>query len=115
MPLARSREPEDMYLLARIVKLAATLVVGVIVAGILCHVLGANASNDVVSALYDAGRFLVGPFHGLFSLSDPKLEIAVNWGIAAAVYALAAALIVRLLLAAATAGDGGSRRRRAVY
>jgi hypothetical protein len=105
-----------MFFLARMIKLAAALVVGVIVAGILCHVLGANASNGVVSAIYDVDRVLVGPFRGLFSLSDHKLEIAINWGIAAAVYALAAALLARLLLAAGAAGEGGwFRRRRAVY
>jgi len=109
-----------MFLLARMIKLAAALVVGVIVAGILCHVLGANASNGVVSAIYDAARFLVGPFHGLFTLSNHKLEIAVNWGIAAVVYAVVAALLARLLVSAGAAGSGvgggwGYRRRRAVY
>src|SRR3954469_12263780 len=102
-----------MFLIARMVKLAATVVVGGIVVGILCHVLGANASNGVVSAIYDVDRFLVGPFRGLFSLKDPKLEIAVNWGIAAAVYALAAALLMRLFASGAIAG--GWRRRRAAY
>ena len=101
--------PTDMFVLTRIVKLAAALVVGVIVAGILCHVLGANASNGVVSAIYDAARFLVGPFHGLFQLSNPKVEIAVNWGIAALVYALVAWLIVRLLIAASAASFRGRR------
>jgi hypothetical protein len=105
-----------MFLLARMVKLAGALVVGVIVAGILCHVLGANASNGVVSALYDVDKVLVGPFRGLFSMSDHKLEIAINWGIAAALYALVAAVLARLLLAAGATGEGGGfRRRRAVY
>ena len=104
-----------MFLLARMVKLAGALVVGVIVAGILCHVLGANASNGVVSALYDVDKVLVGPFRGLFSLSDHKLEIAINWGIAAVVYGIAATLIARALLAASAATGGGFRRRRPVY
>src|SRR3954468_5878857 len=102
-PACRSRDagsPKGMFLLARIIKLAAALVVGVIVAGILCHVLGANASNGVVSAVYDVDKVLVGPFRGLFSLRDHKLEIAINWGIAAALYALVAALLARLLLMA---------------
>ena len=97
------------------VKLAAALVVGVIVAGILCHVLGANASNGVVSAIYDVDRVLVAPFRGLFSLDDNKLEIAINWGIAAAAYALVAALLMRLLVAAGAADGIGWRRRRTVY
>ena len=102
-----------MVFLARMVKLAGTLVVGVIVAGILCHVLGANASNGIVSAIYDVDKVLVGPFHGLFSLDDPKVEIAVNWGLAAVVYAIATALVMRLLVVAAAAEGFGWRRRRA--
>ena len=105
-----------MFMLARMVKLAGALVVGVIVAGILCHVLGANASNGVVSAVYHVDKVLVGPFRGLFSLSDHKLEIAINWGIAALVYGAAAALLARLLMAAGAAEGGwGYRRRRAAY
>ena len=79
------------------VKLAGALVVGVIVAGILCHVLGANASNDVVSAIYSVDRVLVAPFSGLFSLDDHKLEIAVNWGIAAIVYLLIGRVLANLI------------------
>src|SRR3954451_4411866 len=110
---SRAGSPSGMVFLARMVKLAGTLVVGVIVVGILCHVLGANASNGIVSAIYDVDKVLVGPFHGLFSLDNPKVEIAVNWGLAAVVYAIATALIVRLLLAAAAAEGFGWRRRRA--
>src|SRR5689334_19648909 len=94
----------DMFAIARMVKLATAVVVGVIVAGILCHLLGANASNGIVSAIYDAARFLVGPFHGLFTLKDAKAEIAVNWGIAAVVYAVVGALIARALMGASMGG-----------
>ena len=103
-----------MILLARMVRLVTALVVGVIVVGIFGHVLGANPGNGLVSAVYDVDRWLVSPFAGLFSLHDQKAEIAVNWGIAAAVYALVGGLIARLLVAGATAGSGGYgwRRRR---
>jgi hypothetical protein len=98
-----------MILLARIVRLATRIAAGVIVAGILLYVLGANQSNEVVSAVTDAGRWLVGPFDNLFSLDRPKVEIAVNWGIAAAVWLAVGTLIARLLVSAAAVG-----RRRAV-
>ena len=101
-----------MLLLARMVKLAATLVAGVIVVGILLHVFDANSSNAVVSVVYDICRPLVAPFKDLFNLNNAKVQIAVNWGIAAAVYALAGALIARLLAGAALAGRGGFVRRR---
>jgi hypothetical protein len=97
-----------MLFLARMVKLAATLVAGVIVLGIVLHVLGANASNAAVSLVYDVCRPLVAPFKDLFNLSNPKVQIAVDWGIAAAVYALVGALIARVL---AMAGLAAAERR----
>jgi hypothetical protein len=103
-----------MLFLARIVRLATQAVAAVIVAGILLFVLGANRSNDVVSWVMDAGEFLVGPFDTLFTIDDAKWEIAVNWGIAAAVWLIAGALVARLLVAAGSAGRGrmGWGRRR---
>jgi hypothetical protein len=93
-----------MVFLARIVRLATKVAAGVIVVGILLYVLEANASNDVVSAVMDAGRWLVGPFDDLFSIDKPKVEIAVNWGIAAAVWLAVGMLIARLLAGAAAVG-----------
>ena len=103
-----------MLILARMVKLAATLVAGIIVLGILLHVLGANASSGVVKLVYDIDRPLVSPFDTLFNLRNAKVQIAVNWGIAAAVYALVGALIARALAAAALSARGGFVRRRPV-
>jgi uncharacterized protein YggT (Ycf19 family) len=99
-----------MLLLARIVRLVTMAVVGVIVAGILLHVLGANSSNALVSLVYDIDRPLVAPFKGLFDLKDAKAQIAVNWGIAAVVYGMVGMLIARLLAGASFAVRG--RRRR---
>ena len=96
-----------MLTLARIIRLAAGVVAAVIVAGILLHVLGANDGNAIVGAILDAARWLVGPFAGLFQLDDGKLQVAVNWGLAALVYYLVGALVARLLAGAA----GGTRRR----
>jgi uncharacterized protein YggT (Ycf19 family) len=98
-----------MLLLARMVRLVTMLVVGVIVAGILLHVLGANSSNAIVSFVYDVCRPLVSPFKSLFHLDDPKAQIAVNWGIAAVVYGAVGMLLARLL---AGAGFVAARRRR---
>ncbi len=83
--------------LARVVRLIAGVVVLIIVVGILLVVLDANATNSIASAFHDAGRWLVGPFDGLFSFHSAKVAIAVNWGIAAVIYLAIAALIVRLL------------------
>jgi hypothetical protein len=101
-----------MLLLARIVRLATKAVAAVIVAGILLYVLGANQSNSVVEVVMDAGRFLVGPFDGLFTMDDAKWELAVNWGIAAAVWLVAGALVARLLVAIGTGRRDHHHRRR---
>ena len=95
-----------MLLLARIVKIVTSLVVGFIVVGILLHVLGANGGNAVVSFVYDVAGWLVTPFKGLFSVSGAKLQIALNWGLAAIVYGIVGGLLARLL---AGAGMGASR------
>jgi hypothetical protein len=90
--------------LARIVRIAAGIVAAIIVAGILLIVLEANPSNDVVNAVHDAARALVGPFDGMFTLDSSKATVAVNWGIAALVYLVVGAVIARIILALGTAG-----------
>jgi hypothetical protein len=84
--------------IARVVTLVATAVAAVLVLGIVLVVLEANRSNDIVQVVRDAARFLAGPFDGLFTLDRTKVEIAVNWGIAAVVWFLLGRLIARLLL-----------------
>ncbi len=82
---------------ARIVRLITAIVVGLIVVGILLVVLEAKASNDIVDALLDAARWLVGPFKGIFDVGGHKLDVAVNWGLAALIYGAVGSLIARLL------------------
>ena len=65
--------------------------------GILLVVLEANRDNGIVDALLNAGEFLVEPFDNVFDLKRRKVEVAVNWGLAALVYALIGGLIARLL------------------
>ena len=95
--------------LARIIRLIAWVVVAIIVAGILLVVLKANRSNDVVSAIHDVARTLVGPFSGMFTLHNARLGVAVNWGIAALVYLILGYLVARLVT---MLGTVGTRRRR---
>lgn len=82
---------------ARVISLATTAVVLVIVAGILLIVLEANQSNDIVSVVNDVAEFLVDPFDRLFTIDDRKGEVAVNWGIAAAVYLVVGRLVAGLV------------------
>jgi hypothetical protein len=83
--------------LARIVRLVTTVVVGLLVLGIVLVLLEANRGNEVVNALLDAGKFLAGPFDNVFKLDSHKANVAVNWGLAAAVYAVVGAFVARLL------------------
>lgn len=83
--------------LARLVSVIAGLVAFVIVLGIVLVVLDANPTNTVVDAVLDAAKFLVDPFKDIFDLKRRKTEIAVNWGIAAAVYLIVGNIIARLL------------------
>jgi hypothetical protein len=95
--------------LARLIRLAAWVLAGIIVAGILLIVLSANPSNSIVSSVHDAARWLVGPFNGMFKPDDHKLAITINWGIAALVYVIVGSLIARLVV---RIGSAGLRRRR---
>lgn len=83
--------------LARIVQTIARVLAAVLVLGIVLVVLEANRDNAIVDAVLDAGRFLAGPFDDMFEPDDAKVRVAVNWGIAAAVYLIAGGLIARLL------------------
>ena len=84
-------------MLARLVHVVAGVVVLIILAGILFALLKANPSNSIVSEVHGWGRWLAGPFNGMFSFHTVRVAVAVNWGIAAAVYLFAGGLIARLI------------------
>jgi hypothetical protein len=74
-----------------------SLVVLLIVVGILLVVFEANRDNGIVDALLEAGEFLVEPFDNVFEPKRRKVRVAVNWGLAALIYAVAGALIAGFL------------------
>jgi hypothetical protein len=82
---------------ARIVSLITSIVVGLVVIGILLVLLEANRDNAIVGWLLDAAAWLAEPFDNVFSLEGRKKNVAVNYGLAALVYALVGGLIARLL------------------
>jgi hypothetical protein len=82
--------------IARIVSLITMVVVGLIVVGIVLIVLEANRDNAIVDWLVGAAEFLANPFENMFQPDGYKTEIAVNWGLAAVVYAIVGGVIVRL-------------------
>src|SRR5947209_18934781 len=102
-----------MVAVARVIRMLTGLVVLVIVVGILLFVLGANPGNSIVSAIHDAAQWLVGPFKNVFSVKGAKLDLALNWGLAALVYAIVGGFLASLALRA-TPRRGAFGRRRAV-
>jgi hypothetical protein len=83
--------------LARVVRLIVGIVVLIIVAGIVLVLLKANPTNAIVSDVHDVARWFASPFDGIFSFHSARVALAVNWGIAAAVYMIVGGLIARLL------------------
>jgi hypothetical protein len=95
---------------ARLIRTAAGVVAAVIVVGIILRLVSANPHNVVVSDIHDAGNWLVGPFHNVFSVSDAKLNLALNWGLAAVVYLVVGALLAGLLARGAAQSRFGRAR-----
>jgi hypothetical protein len=86
-----------MWGIARVVSLITSIVVGLVVIGIVLVLLEANRDNAIVDWLVGAADFLSQPFHGIFTPDGRKAQVAVNWGLAAVIYALVGGLIARLL------------------
>jgi hypothetical protein len=97
MATAAATARSGMRGIARIVGLITSVVVGLIVIGIVLVLLDANRDNAIVDWLVGAAGWLAEPFDNVFSMDSRKERVAVNYGLAALVYALAGGLIVRLL------------------
>jgi hypothetical protein len=93
----RGAAKKGMWGAARIVRLITSVVVGLLVVAILLVVLEANRDNAIVEALLDAGAWLAGPFDNVFSMDTRKERVAVNYGLAALIYAVVGGLIAKLL------------------
>jgi hypothetical protein len=92
-----------LYLIGRLIAVAAAILAAIIALGIVLYVLGANPSNGIVRFIHDLAHTLVGPFNGMFTLSDPKATLAVNWGIAMVVYLIVGWALNRLFTRVAPA------------
>ena len=100
-----------MVAIARVIRAFTGLVVLVIVVGILLFVLSANGHNTIVSDIHDAAKWLVGPFQNVFSVKGPKLDLALNWGLAALIYLIVGGFLSRLAVRALPRGTGYRRVR----
>lgn len=103
-----------MTSVARAIRTVTAVVVALIVLGIVLWVVSANEHNGVVSALHDAAKWFVGPFRNVFTVKGHKLNLALNWGLAAVIYALVGGLLSRLAARPLTGRRGGFGRMRPV-
>jgi hypothetical protein len=86
-----------LALLGRLIATALSILAAIIVLAILVKVFGANRENVIVENLIAAGQFLVGPLDRMFTFASRDTEVAVNWGIAAALYLIVGAIVGRVL------------------
>jgi membrane-bound ClpP family serine protease len=94
-PLSTTQVARGLFVLGRLVRVATGIVAAVIVIGVLLVVLEANPRHEIVATVNGIASDLVGPFKRLFTLDSGKLQVLVNWGIAAGVY-----LVIGVLFAA---------------
>ena len=102
--------------LARAIRAVVGIVVAIIVVAVILRLLGANPGSAIVSDIHDAGAWLVGPFKDVFSVKGAKLHMALNWGLAALIYAVVGGFIASFVARGAAAGSSrrGFGRTRSV-
>jgi hypothetical protein len=83
--------------LATVIRIVGGLIVVILVAHVVLTLGQANPTNDITRFVaYWADRFQVG-FRGLFTPADPRTRIAIDYGLAAALWLVVSWLLVRLL------------------
>lgn len=100
-----------MLAVARLIRAVTAAVVLVIVVGIALWVLSANGRNAIVGDIHDVAKWLVGPFGNVFSIKGAKLDLGVNWGVAAVVYAIVGSFLAGLAGRLSFPRRGVGRRR----
>ncbi|MEW2356311.1 hypothetical protein [Spirillospora sp. NPDC029432] len=83
--------------LAAIVSVITTLVVAVLAVHIVFVAFEANTGNDLVSTTAEWAANLAWQFEDVFKPADPKVEVAVNYGLAALVYLIAGRIVTGLI------------------
>ena len=84
-------------ILAKIVLAISFIAAGILVLHIVFVMFKGNPTNTIVSDVQDWAQSLAGPFENLFTFKNPKTNVLVNFGIAAAVWVAGGRLIASLL------------------
>lgn len=79
--------------IASLIWLIAVVIALILVLHIVLVFVEANPNNDVVAFINDAARNLAWVFRGLFDVDNEKLQVLLNYGVAALVYLGLARLI----------------------
>jgi hypothetical protein len=83
--------------IASLVWLLAVVAAAFLVLYIILVLFEANPSNDLVNFISDVANKLARVFRDLFDVNDRKLEIVINYGLAALVYLAVGRVVARAL------------------
>ena len=83
-------------MISRIVSAIFGVIALILILHIVFVLIGANASNGLVSGLSDLAGTLAWGFKNLFSNANVKLQTFMNYGLAAVVYLAVGAVLHRL-------------------
>jgi hypothetical protein len=84
-------------ILAGLVRWAGLIVVVILVLRVLLTVGGANPNNGITSFITSVSDPLAWGFKDLFTPSDAKLRVLVNYGIAAIFWLIVSSIIAKLI------------------
>ncbi|MFD0902053.1 hypothetical protein [Actinomadura sediminis] len=82
---------------ATAVSVVTTIAVAILAIHILFVVFEANTGNEIVRWFADGAGWLAWRFEDVFRPDDPKIAVAVNYGLAALVYLVVGRLIAALV------------------
>jgi hypothetical protein len=84
-------------LLASVLRVIGLLIVAVLVVYIVLTLLDANPANTFAMAVTDLAEYFNLGLSNLFLPADPKLAVALNYGVAAVIWYVITAVVVRLV------------------
>jgi hypothetical protein len=93
-----------MHLFVDVVHRATVTIVWLIVLALPIALVGGDPSNQILTALRDAGAWLAGPFEGMFDVGAARANLAAGGGAAALVYAVTGGIVGRFLAGVERAG-----------
>jgi hypothetical protein len=93
----RSIRQQTVAVVAGVARLLGTVAAVVLAAHVLLTIGGANPDNSITRFVARCARPLAVGFRDLFTPSDAKLQVLVNYGIAAIAWLIVVSLVVRLI------------------